>query len=819
MMGAVTGGKRRAELGLLAAGVARRARGRRGRGPPLPLGAPGRRRLRPGADRHARAPADQRARLPRPRARASRSRPACAGWSASATRSPGASASSSTTPGRSASSARCRARAASAGRRSTSREPGHERGTGGEPKLESEGFGYGPDVVVLGYVLNDSEDEDAAEARRAVDWAGGAARGGVRAPSRCSTARPSLRLVRGARRGDGREPPPDRRLPLDVRRRLQGLGGGQGGAAGDGRPVPRARRAARGRDLPAVRRTRSTQSYPFADVHAKVAQAAAEAGARVLDLLPRYRGLDWRLLVVDGADDEHPNEIAHRIAAQAIAREVDEVLAARRVAGAAAAAVSDARRARRSRRRGGAPGRAVVHAMRGQLGHLRRGRAPAGRLHAPRARRPPPEPRAAAAREAARGRAAPRGPRPRCGPTTVSWAEARQWEFGRRFLYRWNDGDRLLFLGRLPIVALASCLVAAVFFETRRRFGPRRRCRRRVPRRALARGPRPRLARHHRPRLRALLLPLRRGVRPRARASVGRAAGSRPASRRAPRSPRSSRRRSCSACSLRSAPGRRSAGRRAPAWRRVGLGLLAVGAVTVLLVVWASLRLLAGADARSRRCAPSCAERARRVGRGAGRRAPRSPRRGRSSCRRTTRAGRVRDDALGGAPDVPAGRAVATRGFPAYFLFTTFLLKTPVPLLLLAALALGARARGCRGATPRSSGCRSPSTSLSTVHARAADRPPPPAADLSLPVRGRRRGGGGASRVASPDGRVARGRARPLVRGRHAAEAPAPPRVLQRDRGRPGATDGGCLVDSNLDWGQDLKRLAEWATRAGTSGR
>ena len=52
-----------------------------------------------------------------------------------------------------------------------------------------------------------------------------------------------------------------------------------------------------------------------------------------------------------------------------------------------------------------------------------------------------------------------------------SWAEARQWEFGRSFLYRWNDADRLLFLGRLPIVALGSCLVVAVFLEARRRFG------------------------------------------------------------------------------------------------------------------------------------------------------------------------------------------------------------------------------------------------------------------------------------------------------------------------------------------------------------
>ena len=66
--------------------------------------------------------------------------------------------------------------------------------------------------------------------------------------------------------------------------------------------------------------------YPFADVHAKVAQAAAEAGARVVDLLPDYRAVDGALLVVNGADDEHPNEIAHRIAARAIVQAVEEVV-------------------------------------------------------------------------------------------------------------------------------------------------------------------------------------------------------------------------------------------------------------------------------------------------------------------------------------------------------------------------------------------------------------------------------------------------------------------------------------------------------------
>jgi hypothetical protein len=68
------------------------------------------------------------------------------------------------------------------------------------------------------------------------------------------------------------------------------------------------------------------ESYPFADIHGRVARAAAEGGAKVVDLLPRYRGLRWDLLVVDGPRDEHPNEIAHRIAGQTLVRAVDEVV-------------------------------------------------------------------------------------------------------------------------------------------------------------------------------------------------------------------------------------------------------------------------------------------------------------------------------------------------------------------------------------------------------------------------------------------------------------------------------------------------------------
>jgi Dolichyl-phosphate-mannose-protein mannosyltransferase len=56
-------------------------------------------------------------------------------------------------------------------------------------------------------------------------------------------------------------------------------------------------------------------------------------------------------------------------------------------------------------------------------------------------------------------------------PDDEAWRLRRQWEFGRRFLYRWNDADRLLFWGRVPIVALGVLLGAAVFFRARRDWG------------------------------------------------------------------------------------------------------------------------------------------------------------------------------------------------------------------------------------------------------------------------------------------------------------------------------------------------------------
>ncbi len=191
-------------------------------------------------------------------------------------------------------------------------------------QLGSEGFGYGPDLVVLGYVLNDSEDENAAEARRAADWL---------ADRRPPPSRPLLdrsALVRVVRT----------RLwaTTENRRRVEGFRSMYAPAYPGWLAAQKALRTMGGicreRGVPFVvlifplYGNTPDDRYPFADLHAQVARVAAEAGAKVVDLLPFYRGLRSDLLVVDGTNDEHPNEIAHRIAAQTLEKALEDVLPA-----------------------------------------------------------------------------------------------------------------------------------------------------------------------------------------------------------------------------------------------------------------------------------------------------------------------------------------------------------------------------------------------------------------------------------------------------------------------------------------------------------
>jgi hypothetical protein len=65
--------------------------------------------------------------------------------------------------------------------------------------------------------------------------------------------------------------------------------------------------------------------YPFEDIHAMIAKGCREAGCEVIDLLDVYRGHSAASLWVHPTD-HHPNEIAHRLAAE---RTVEYLLSTR----------------------------------------------------------------------------------------------------------------------------------------------------------------------------------------------------------------------------------------------------------------------------------------------------------------------------------------------------------------------------------------------------------------------------------------------------------------------------------------------------------
>jgi len=61
--------------------------------------------------------------------------------------------------------------------------------------------------------------------------------------------------------------------------------------------------------------------YPFREIHRTVVETATDAGAEVIDLLPAFEGQDAAGLWVHPAD-HHPNELAHAIAARSLVGEL-----------------------------------------------------------------------------------------------------------------------------------------------------------------------------------------------------------------------------------------------------------------------------------------------------------------------------------------------------------------------------------------------------------------------------------------------------------------------------------------------------------------
>jgi hypothetical protein len=190
--------------------------------------------------------------------------------------------------------------------------------------LETEGFAYGPDAVLLGFVLNDSEDSSSAEARRAAEWST------PRYPPALLWERSALYRFVGTRL----------HATSQNRRRIAGFRSmyddDAPGWIGTRKALKTMGALCRERGVPLVVAifpllgNPLDARYPFEALHASVSQAAAEAGAKVVDLLPAYRGLRWEVVVVDGAADEHPNEVGHRIAARVLLRALSDLLPATR---------------------------------------------------------------------------------------------------------------------------------------------------------------------------------------------------------------------------------------------------------------------------------------------------------------------------------------------------------------------------------------------------------------------------------------------------------------------------------------------------------
>ena len=65
-------------------------------------------------------------------------------------------------------------------------------------------------------------------------------------------------------------------------------------------------------------------AYPFEDLHRTIREQLGRRQIEFLDLLDTFRGMDYRQLIVYDTD-EHPNEVAHRMAADAIRARLREL--------------------------------------------------------------------------------------------------------------------------------------------------------------------------------------------------------------------------------------------------------------------------------------------------------------------------------------------------------------------------------------------------------------------------------------------------------------------------------------------------------------
>jgi hypothetical protein len=177
-----------------------------------------------------------------------------------------------------------------------------------------------PDVLVLGYCLNDSEPlrrRELAELRRDV-YPGEP----VSRPSRFLYEHSALYRVVFRRADNYRM----RRATTDYYHRLYAESQPSWGATR--RALGELRDLAASRGVPLLMvvfpifDSQLDHRYHYRALHETMARTAGELGIDQVDLLPRYVGIDARRLALDPFLDAHPSELAHRIAAAAVIEEL-----------------------------------------------------------------------------------------------------------------------------------------------------------------------------------------------------------------------------------------------------------------------------------------------------------------------------------------------------------------------------------------------------------------------------------------------------------------------------------------------------------------
>ena len=186
--------------------------------------------------------------------------------------------------------------------------------------VREEAFSYEPDLLFLGYVLNDAEVSGEGERKRAENWLDASRDPGPPPPWWRRSALFSLVVDRLYATRQNRE----RALNY-----LSIYADDQPGYKAVVKGLTEIATLAHEHKVPLIVAVFPLfgnpldQTYPFESIHKKLEAVCRPLGVIYVDLLPYYLGLDWKLLVVEGGADEHPNEVAHRIAAQAILRAVD----------------------------------------------------------------------------------------------------------------------------------------------------------------------------------------------------------------------------------------------------------------------------------------------------------------------------------------------------------------------------------------------------------------------------------------------------------------------------------------------------------------